>query len=165
MKYDRKIKSIIRDIKDFSASYLNYVESSNECATTDRIIEVIIQKSKELENYHEIRFEQDNNEKMDNRFSKLDIPIKNWYTKEYPSDKLGKFLSPSATFLDLNNLLNSHNENQLYDLLGCESDTIIRERCFQKLAELTNQDYNILYDKWINNHKDLDQEEELENDI
>ena len=57
MKYDRKIKSIMRDIKFNSDCYLEDVEYMNECASTDRIIETIIEKAKELENYHNKRFE------------------------------------------------------------------------------------------------------------
>lgn len=268
MKYDRKIKTIIKDINELSDTYLGFVESANECAATDRLIESIIEKSKELENYHEKRFEhsieqettievleskntdyclnfsydqnsmtltffndknghtidaeeiidyrkwsenrllhlgdilnnkvqsliekckivapnfifngyklvaekneakkiieqmvKENNKKVQDIISKLDVSIKAWYIKEYPSDSLGNTLSSTATFLELNNLLNSHKGNLVYDLLGGDSDTVIRERCFQKLAELTEQNYETIYDKWMDYHKDPEQEEEIE---
>lgn len=63
MKYDEKIKHIIKKIKLQSDNYLYCIESMNECAFTDRIIEDIIKNSKELEKYHENRFEKFDNEK------------------------------------------------------------------------------------------------------
>lgn len=56
MKYDRKIKSLVRSIKYESDCYLDDVEYLNECASTDRRLEVIISKAHELEKYHEKRF-------------------------------------------------------------------------------------------------------------
>lgn len=58
MKYDTKIKSIIRNIRYECDVYLEEVETFNECATTDRQIEKIIAKLKDLEMYHEKRFEK-----------------------------------------------------------------------------------------------------------
>lgn len=57
MEYAREIKSVIKDINDISDTYLGFVESANECAATDRLVESIVKKSKELESYHEKRFE------------------------------------------------------------------------------------------------------------
>ena len=57
MKYDKKIERIIRDIKFSSDCYLEDIEVFNECATTDRIIESIIAKAKDLEKYHKQRSE------------------------------------------------------------------------------------------------------------
>lgn len=57
MKYDRKIKSLIRDIKFSCDCYLEDVTDFNECASTDRIVEKIIETAKELKKYHEKRFE------------------------------------------------------------------------------------------------------------
>lgn len=88
-------------------------------------------------------------EKISNLIEKLDKSIKTWYLKEYPADEVGKTLSPDVTFLNLNNLLNS-GKGDVYSLLGGEADTIIRERCFEKLCELTDQDYDSVYNKWLN---------------
>lgn len=57
MEYAHEIKSVIKDINDISNTYLGFVESANECAATDRLVEAIVKKSKELESYHEKRFE------------------------------------------------------------------------------------------------------------
>lgn len=60
MKYDRKIKSIIKNIRFSCDSYIEFVECFNEDACTDRTIEKIIESAKELEKYHEKRFEINN---------------------------------------------------------------------------------------------------------
>ena len=52
MRYDKKIKTIIEEIKANSDSYLSFVNSANECAATDRIVEYILKKSKELDFYY-----------------------------------------------------------------------------------------------------------------
>lgn len=57
MVYDRKIRTIIRSIKHISDCYLVDTEYFNECASTDRMIERIIDRAKELEKYHEKRFD------------------------------------------------------------------------------------------------------------
>ncbi len=93
---------------------------------------------------------------INNAQEKLDMPIKSWYISKYPSDELGKTLSPTVTFLDLNNILNS-GKGDVYTLLGGYADTTIRERCFEKLCELTNQNSYDIYSKWIkydNSQKD-----------
>ena len=62
------------------------------------------------------------NEEIVNIIEKLDISIKSWYISKYPSDDVGNTLSPTATFLDLNNLLNS-GKGDVYSLLGGDADT------------------------------------------
>lgn len=93
---------------------------------------------------------------------KLNIPIKTWYRKNYPNDVIGKTLSQTTSFLDLNNLLNSGRGYEVYSLLGGDADSIIRERCFEKLCELTHQDYGDIYDKWVYSKRNIDIEEEME---
>ncbi len=57
MRYDKKIKKIIEKISEISKEYLDFVNDMNECATTDRMIENIIAKSKELDHYYKANFE------------------------------------------------------------------------------------------------------------
>lgn len=49
------MKEIVKEIKNYCNEYLGFVESAgNECAYTDRLIECIIKKAKELkEKYDE----------------------------------------------------------------------------------------------------------------
>ena len=58
MKYDKKIKSIVRNIKYECDNYLEFVDNINECASTDRLLENIIAKAELLKQYHEKRFDK-----------------------------------------------------------------------------------------------------------
>ncbi len=95
------------------------------------------------------RIVEENNKNLRDIIKKLDISIKNWYIDNYPSDDVGTTLSSTATFLDLNNLLNSKKGSHVYQLLGGDADSLVRERCFSKLAELIGENYNYIYNKWI----------------
>ena len=86
----------------------------------------------------------------------LDISIKEWYISHYPNDSIGNEIS-SCTFLELNNFLESKSNNDTYNLLGC-NDSIVRERCFQKLSKLTHQSYSDIYQKWISKVNDRQEE-------
>lgn len=88
---------------------------------------------------------------------KCNIKIKEWYIKEFPSDDLGYNLSDDATFSQLNELIESNSTESIFDLVGFECDTVIRERCFDKLAELTNQTYSDIYNKWVGK-KEIEEE-------
>ena len=56
MKNSKKIKSLMKKIKEEAECWLNYVNSMNEMAMTDRILEVIIKDAQELEKLQEKRF-------------------------------------------------------------------------------------------------------------
>ena len=56
MKNSRKIKSLMKKIKEEAECWLNYVNSMNEMAMTDRILEAIIKDAQELEKLQEERF-------------------------------------------------------------------------------------------------------------
>lgn len=60
---DKEIRRLVSEIKSKCLVFLDYVESFNECAFSDRMIEEIINKSKELEDTHYKRFNQKSNEK------------------------------------------------------------------------------------------------------
>ena len=141
-------KAINNLIDKCNNSIFNYkISSSDRINTKLRAKEVIT------------RIVKENNEKLQDTIKKLNVSIKKWYVENYPSDDLGTTLSASTTFLDLNNLLNSGKGSDVYELLGGDADSIIRERCFTKLAELTGQNYNSIYNKWLNSP---DKEDEIE---
>ena len=56
MKNSKKIKSLMKKIKEEAECWLNYVNSMNEMAMTDRILEAIIKDAQELEKLQEERF-------------------------------------------------------------------------------------------------------------
>lgn len=70
--------------------------------------------------------------------------IKEWYMKEYPTDELGAEINNEITFEDLFVAL----DKDVYEVLGV-GDSIVRERCFEKLAEIMNVAYEDIYYKWL----------------
>ena len=72
--------------------------------------------------------------------------IKNWYIEAYPTDKVGHFLRDNATFMGLLTVLVTGND--VYDYVG-EADSVIRERIFDKLSDITGMTYDEVYDLWM----------------
>ena len=69
-----------------------------------------------------------------------------WYAENYPSDDLGSEIHKVYTFENLDAALNS-GQNP-YRIIGV-SDSVIRERLFEKLAELKQVEYSEVYNKWL----------------
>ena len=69
--------------------------------------------------------------------------IKDWYTKEFPNDELGKEINPNLTFDEV-----YLRPAKIYILTGV-CDSIIRERIFQKTSELKNVTYQSIYERWF----------------
>ena len=74
------------------------------------------------------------------------IKIRDWYMKEFPSDSLGQEIDSSVSFQDLFNALDDYKD--VYAVIGV-GDSVIRERCFEKLAEIMGVDYGYVYDQWL----------------
>ena len=72
--------------------------------------------------------------------------IREYYVEAFPTDELGIEINPSATFEVLVDVLNNYGD--VYQYIGV-SDSIVRERCFEKLSELTNTEYDVIYDLWL----------------
>lgn len=86
-----------------------------------------------------------------NKFSKAkETFIKEWYIKEYPTDELGQNLKDNVNFYDLIKTL--ENCEDVYKFVG-ESDSIIRERLFEKLSEILECDYDEIYYQWSSENK------------
>ena len=84
--------------------------------------------------------------------------IKSWYLKTYPSDDCGEEIVEGITFKDLLDFLTSTEYyNEDYDLDFYEyvfgdrmgGDSLVRERIFDKLAEIYNVNYDDVYDAWL----------------
>lgn len=76
----------------------------------------------------------------------LKSKVKDWYVKAYPTDELGEEIDPDITFYDVFDCLDFHHD--IYTCLDV-SDSIVRERVFEKLAELIDCDYDYIYDQWL----------------
>lgn len=71
--------------------------------------------------------------------------VRDWYCASYPEDDLGSSINEKVTFEDTFDCLDNH--QNIYECLGV-SDSIIRERVFNKLADIMDVDYNYLYEQW-----------------
>jgi hypothetical protein len=70
--------------------------------------------------------------------------IKKWYTTAFGSDELSQEINPTATFIGLiGNIRNT------YDYIGV-ADSLVRERLFERIAELMECSYDEVYDLWVN---------------
>jgi hypothetical protein len=74
------------------------------------------------------------------------MTIREFYVKNYPSDDLGIGINPTATFAGLLNKLIVNAD--VYDYLYVY-DSIVRERCFERLAEELEVSYEYVYKLWI----------------
>lgn len=74
------------------------------------------------------------------------LKIKDWYKGEYPTDKLGDDIKENITFYDIFDALDNYQD--IYEIMGVD-DSIIRERVFEKLAELMEVDYDYIYEQWL----------------
>ena len=76
----------------------------------------------------------------------LNMNIREYYLATFPTDELGTEINPHATFEVLLHVLNNYED--VYEYIGV-SDSLVRERCFQRLSELTNTDYEDIYYLWL----------------
>jgi hypothetical protein len=75
------------------------------------------------------------------------MKIREFYLENYPTDELGVSLNVTPTFAGLLNQLIV--DGDIYQYIGV-SDSIIRERLFERLAEELEVSYDYVYDLWIN---------------
>lgn len=73
--------------------------------------------------------------------------VKEWYHKSYKTDPEWETLDV-FTFYDIFTLLDNYYSPEF-------GDSIIRERIFQKLAEIMDVDYHYIYEQWINAKKSI----------
>lgn len=84
------------------------------------------------------------------RFQKWENPgyrnLKDFYTKNYPTDGAADMLYDNTTFGGL--LWTIVKGNDVYKYMGV-GDSIVRERLFSRLAQFLNKDYNYVYKIWM----------------
>ena len=116
-----------RDIKELKES-LKVIRS-----TAAEIISGIEQRMPELTKAQEQTFD-------------LSSSVGSWYVFTFPADEHGIDIKPQITFGKFYEMLDKGAD--MYAEMGT-ADSVIRERCFEKLAEIMNVDYNVIYDKWL----------------
>lgn len=72
--------------------------------------------------------------------------VKKWYLNEYPEDDLGEEINGDINFIDMFTALNA--KIKIYDFINVH-DSLIRERIFAKMSELSGIPYGEIYDKWL----------------
>lgn len=75
-----------------------------------------------------------------------DMTIREFYLENYPSDELGIELNETPTFSGLLNQLIV--DGDIYRYIGV-SDSLVRERLFQRLADELNTTYDYVYNLWL----------------
>lgn len=78
--------------------------------------------------------------------NKLKLNVKEWYRGEYPTDDLVEEIKDTVTFEDIFEALDNYRD--IYNEIGT-TDSIVRERIFNKLATLIEVDYDYIYDQWL----------------
>ena len=78
------------------------------------------------------------------------LKVKDWYTKTYSDDELGEEINNDITFGSLWNHM-SQGDN-VYAILGVY-DSVVRERVFEKLAEIRGVEYDVIYKQWLSSDK------------
>ena len=75
------------------------------------------------------------------------MEIRKFYRKAYPTDELGKDINKNITFAGLLNQLIIGGD--VYKYIGV-SDSLVRERLFERLAEELEVSYDYVYKLWLN---------------
>lgn len=72
------------------------------------------------------------------------------YKKKYPTDSLGKEITPNKTLGDLFILLFSGNGvgRNTYQFIGV-GDSVVREGIFQILSDVSGYSYDEIYNVWL----------------
>ncbi|MDO5568575.1 MAG: hypothetical protein Q4G04_00480 [bacterium] len=65
MNNDKEIKKVVSELQEQCNDFLSYIDSSNECAYSDRMLEDIIKKGNYLSELYEINF---SNKKINNKY-------------------------------------------------------------------------------------------------
>lgn len=81
----------------------------------------------------------------------LNSSVKEWYLNSFDVDNLGSEISENVTFGDVMRCLEEHND--FYECIGV-GDSVIRERVFEKLAEILNVEPITVYYQWLKDDYD-----------
>lgn len=74
------------------------------------------------------------------------MKLKTYYLEQYHDDDLGIEIDADATFDGLFETLDRCRD--VYEYIGI-ADSVIRERLFEKLAEIIDMPYDYVYYQWL----------------
>ena len=72
--------------------------------------------------------------------------VKEWHLITFPYDELGEDINPEITFSDVFYTLDKGKD--IYELIGV-ADSLVRERIFLELSNLSGHTYDEIYNKWL----------------
>lgn len=113
----------------------------------ERISDYVAENYLQSVNADELELEDENVNQIEGEHEEKDAlsqSVKEWYQATYPTDELGKVIPENTTFKTLQDTLNKHGD--VYAILA--QDSVVRERAFARLAELTNSTYDSIYRAW-----------------
>ena len=76
--------------------------------------------------------------------------VKEYYSEAFASDEIGEDLIEEITFLDVFQCLNNYRD--FYATIGV-TDSVARERIFDRLAKIMSVDYDVIYKRWLLNYR------------
>ena len=74
------------------------------------------------------------------------MTIREFYVNAFPTDELGPEINSQATFEGLFYELDNYGD--VYEYIGV-GDSIVRERCFERLSEIMGVTYDEVYSQWL----------------
>lgn len=75
------------------------------------------------------------------------LKVREWYVSAFPNDELGWEINADATFDGVQKAIDEGAD--VYALLEV-NDSLIRERVFDKLSDITGVPYDDIFEKWVN---------------
>lgn len=72
--------------------------------------------------------------------------IREYYRGKFPTDTLGLEINSNATFKGLFETLDNYGD--VYEYIGV-SDSLVRERLFERLAGIMDVEYKYIYDQYL----------------
>lgn len=80
----------------------------------------------------------------------MDRNIKNWYAKEFKSDKVGAdCIKDNVSFRDLVKNFMVYTGDEAVMLIFEGYDSIVRERIFDELSKILDVEYDVVYNTWL----------------
>lgn len=78
--------------------------------------------------------------------------VKEWYAKAYPTDDIVSHIREDLTFWGLFDALDNYQEIYAVIFKDGWEDSIVRERCFEHLAEIMEVPYDEIFEQWMKCH-------------
>lgn len=154
-EYDKKEDAIEECKKHGVGSYVDKVQyyyDSNgdfDLDNFDTDHEVVYEKEEADESLTESadddiaeRFNEKLNEDLEDG-----LKVREWYMSAFPNDELGWEINADATFDGVQKAIDEGAD--VYALLEV-NDSLIRERVFDKLSDITGVPYDDIFEKWVN---------------